>query len=74
VRVLPPGELPETKYVLGSNFCDIGVVVDHRSRSVVLVCAIDNLVRGTAGMAVQCLNIKLGFDERMGLWQAPLTP
>jgi len=58
VRVMPPGELPETKYVAGSNFCDIGVVVDHRSRSVVLVCAIDNLVGGTAGMAVQCLNIK----------------
>ncbi len=74
VRVMPPGELPETKHVLGSNFCDIGVVVDHRSRSIVLICAIDNLVRGTAGMAVQCLNIKHGFDERTGLWQGALTP
>jgi len=74
VRVLPPGELPETKYTIGTNFCDIGVVVDHRSRSTVLVCAIDNLVRGTAGMAVQCLNIKHGFDERTGLWHAALTP
>ncbi len=71
---MPPGELPETKYVVGSNFCDIGVVVDHRSRSVVLVCAIDNLVRGTAGTAVQCLNIRFGFDEQTGLWQGAMTP
>ena len=74
VRVMPPGELPETKYVAGSNFCDIGVVVDHRSRSVVLVCAIDNLVRGTAGTAVLCLNIRFGFDEQTGLWQGAMTP
>ena len=74
VRVMPAGEMPETKNVAGSNFCDIGVVVDHRSRSVVLVCAIDNLVGGTAGMAVQCLNIRFGFNEETGLWQGAMTP
>lgn len=67
VRVLKPGTLPEVKNVAGSNFIDISVNVDKRLNRVVVISAIDNLGKGAAGQAVQCLNLMLGIDEMTGL-------
>jgi N-acetyl-gamma-glutamyl-phosphate reductase len=74
VRVLPEGAFPETKQVAGSNFCDIGIAVEQRTGRAVVVTAIDNLVKGAAGQAVQCLNLMAGWDEAAGLRLAPLYP
>jgi len=74
VRVLAEKQLPETKHVLHSNFCDIGLVSDARTGRVIVVTAIDNLVKGAAGQAVQCLNLMAGLDERAGLWIPGLFP
>ncbi len=70
VRIMPKGELPETKNVAGSNFVDIGVVLDERLNRVVAVSALDNIVKGAAGQAVQNMNILFGLDERTGLKNA----
>ncbi|HHW42514.1 N-acetyl-gamma-glutamyl-phosphate reductase [Desulfofundulus thermobenzoicus] len=67
VRVLPAGMLPATKMVVGSNHCDIGLVVDSRTGRVVVVSAIDNLIKGAAGQAVQNMNIMFGLPEDTGL-------
>ena len=74
VRVLAEGRLPETKHVLHSNFCDIGLVSDPRTGRVIVVTAIDNLVKGASGQAVQCFNLMAGLDERAGLWIPGLFP
>lgn len=74
VRVLPEGVLPETKHVLHSNLCDIGLVSDARTGRVIVVSAIDNLVKGASGQAVQCFNLMAGLDERLGLWVPGLFP
>ena len=70
VHLLPAGRWPATKHVLGSNRVDIGVVLDVDAGVLVAVGAIDNLTKGTAGGAVQSMNIALGLPETMGL---PLT-
>jgi N-acetyl-gamma-glutamyl-phosphate reductase len=67
VRVLPEGESPNTASVLGSNVCQIGIAIDEHAGRAVIVSAIDNLVKGTAGAAIQSLNIALGFTEQTGL-------
>lgn len=68
VRVLPQdGPLPQTKVVLGSNRCDVAVRVDARSGKVVALAAIDNLVKGAAGQAIQNMNVMAGWDETAGL-------
>lgn len=67
VRVKALGELPETKHVAGSNFVDIGVCVDTRLNRAVIVSAIDNIVKGAAGQAVQNMNLMFGLDEKTGL-------
>lgn len=67
VRILDEGKLPETKHVAGSNFIDIGIVVDERLNRVVILSAIDNLGKGAASQAVQDLNIMCGLPENMGL-------
>ncbi|MCX7746179.1 MAG: N-acetyl-gamma-glutamyl-phosphate reductase [Clostridia bacterium] len=67
VRVLDEGKIPETKHVAGSNFIDIGIVVDERLNRVVIVSCVDNLGKGSASQAVQDLNIMCGFDETTGL-------
>jgi N-acetyl-gamma-glutamyl-phosphate reductase len=64
---LTANELPEIKHVAHTNFCDIGWRVNERTRQVVLVSCIDNLVKGAAGQAVQNFNVAFGFDERLGL-------
>jgi N-acetyl-gamma-glutamyl-phosphate reductase len=74
VRMLPPGLLPSTKDVRGSNFCDIAWRLDERSRRAVVVSAIDNLVKGASGAAVQCFNLMSGFPEEEGLRAMPLFP
>lgn len=60
-------DIPETKWVKGSNFCDIGIRFDKRTNNVVIVSAIDNLIKGAAGQAIQNMNIMFGFDEWEGL-------
>jgi len=67
VRVLPPGTLPETKNVSGTNFCDIGFAQDPRSGWTVVFSALDNLVKGASGQAVQCANLMFGLRETEGL-------
>jgi N-acetyl-gamma-glutamyl-phosphate reductase len=74
VRVLPEGSFPSTAFVRGSNFCDIGITVDSRTGRVIVVSAIDNLVKGASGQAVQNMNIMCGFPETMGLEGLPLFP
>ncbi len=74
IRIYPKGKLPNTKDVRGSNFCDIGAVVSEPDDRAVVVTAIDNLVKGASGEAVQNMNIMLGFPETMGLEVVPLFP
>lgn len=74
VRVLPKGALPNVAQVNGSNFCDIGLVVDDRTGRVVVVSTIDNLVKGAAGQAVQNMNLMLGLKENTGLQIPPVFP
>lgn len=66
VRLLPPPELPETKYVSGSNFCDISFRLDKRTGRLIVISAIDNLIKGAAGQAVQNMNILMGWPEDAG--------
>lgn len=58
---------PEPKILAGTNFCDVGFAPDSRANRVVAIAAIDNLMKGAAGNAVQCLNVRAGFPERMAL-------
>jgi N-acetyl-gamma-glutamyl-phosphate reductase len=74
VRVLPQGCLPSTAFVRGSNFCDLSPVVDARTGRIIIVSAIDNLVKGASGQAVQNMNIVCGFPETMGLDGLALFP
>lgn len=74
VRLCSPGDLPNIAYVRGSNYCDIGLVVDSRTGRVIVVSAIDNLVKGAAGQAVQNMNLLLGLPESMGLKVLPVFP
>lgn len=68
VRVLSKGTWPAAADVRGTNFCDIGLAFDAAEGHVILSSAIDNLVKGAAGQAVQCFNIRFGFDEAMGMF------
>jgi N-acetyl-gamma-glutamyl-phosphate reductase len=74
VRVLPEGERPTTRHIVGSNYCDLTVVVDSRTRRAVCVSALDNLGKGGSANGVQCLNIMMGWDERSGLEAPPVYP
>ncbi len=74
VRVLPAGSLPSTAFVRGSNFCDIAPLLDHRTGRIIVVSAIDNLVKGASGQAVQNMNLICGFPETMGLEGLALFP
>lgn len=74
VHVLHPGQQPQTQNVVGSNMCHIQVEVDERSGRLLVTSAIDNLTKGTAGAAVQCMNLALGFEETSGLPQAAVAP
>jgi N-acetyl-gamma-glutamyl-phosphate reductase len=74
VRIYPKGKLPNTKDVRGSNYCGIGVKVNEGDGRAVIVTAIDNLVKGASGEAIQNMNIMLGCPETMGLLATPLFP
>jgi N-acetyl-gamma-glutamyl-phosphate reductase len=67
VRVLPAGEFPNTKNVSFTNFCDVAVRVEKRLGRVIAMSAIDNLIKGASGQAVQCLNVACGWSETAGL-------
>ncbi len=71
VRICPTGIFPNTLYVRGTNYCDIGFQVAERTKLLVLISAIDNLVKGASGQAVQNMNIMFGFAETAGLDQIP---
>ncbi|MCR4672898.1 MAG: N-acetyl-gamma-glutamyl-phosphate reductase [Lachnospiraceae bacterium] len=74
IRLLPDGTFPETRWVEGSNFTDIGFRVDERTGLIVAIGAIDNLVKGAAGQAVQNMNIMFGLPETEGIDQVPMFP
>jgi len=74
VRIMPGGELPNIAWVRGTNFCDLGLVSDLRTGRVIVVSAIDNLVKGAAGQAIQNMNLLYGFKEQLGLGIVPLFP
>ncbi|MCS7117256.1 MAG: N-acetyl-gamma-glutamyl-phosphate reductase [Thaumarchaeota archaeon] len=74
VRIVRGGRHPDPKYVTGSNFADVGMAVEQRIGRAALLAAIDNLMKGAAGQAVQCMNLVCGFDEREGLYAPPLRP
>lgn len=74
IRPLPVNHFPATQHVKGSNFCDISLKVDPATNRVIVMSAIDNLVKGAAGQAVQNLNIISGFDETTGLNLVPIFP
>ena len=71
VRVLETGVCPETRWVEGSNYVDINFVIDSRTGRIILMGALDNLVKGAAGQAVQNMNLLFGFDEAEGLTMVP---
>ena len=74
IRLLPDGVYPETRWVETSNYVDIGFKIDKRTGRIIMMGAIDNLVKGAAGQAVQNMNIMFGFDESMGLDFVPAFP
>ncbi len=74
IRLLEQGTCPETKWVEGSNFVDIGFQIDERTGRIVMMGAIDNLVKGAAGQAVQNMNLLFGFPETEGLKLVPMFP
>ena len=74
VRVLDAGVCPETKWVEGSNYVDVNFKIDPRTHRLIMMGAMDNLVKGAAGQAVQNMNLLFGFPENEGLLQAPMFP
>lgn len=74
IKMLAPGSWPQVKAVAGSNYCHLGVAVDERAGHIITISAIDNLVKGAAGQAIQNMNLMFGFDETTGLTQAGLYP
>lgn len=74
VRLLECGVCPETRWVEGSNFVDVNFVIDERTHRVIMMGALDNIVKGAAGQAVQNMNLLFGFSESEGLESVPLFP
>lgn len=74
VRVLPKDVCPETRWVEGSNFVDVGFKLEPRTNRIIAMGALDNLVKGAAGQAVQNMNLLFGFEENEGLKLAPMFP
>src|SRR5690606_24217261 len=74
VHVLPFGELPQTRHVRGSNMTFIGVAADRIAGRAIVVSALDNLVKGASGQAIQNMNLLLGYPETLGLDQVALFP
>lgn len=74
VRVLDKDLCPQTKWVEGSNYVDVNFKIDSRTKRIVMMGAMDNLVKGAAGQAIQNMNLMFGLDETMGLMQVPMFP
>jgi len=74
VRIHKSGQFPKTKLVYGTNFCNIGLHVDQRTGKVVIISAIDNMVKGAAGQAIQNMNVMCGWDEATGIDAISLIP
>ncbi|MBK1986093.1 N-acetyl-gamma-glutamyl-phosphate reductase [Sphaerospermopsis aphanizomenoides BCCUSP55] len=74
VKICNSGTYPQTKWACGSNTCYIGLEVDPRTGRVIVMSAIDNLIKGQAGQAIQCLNIMMGWDETLGLPKVGFYP
>jgi len=74
VRVLAEGKFPNVKHVRGTNVCEIGLVVNKRTKTLIIVTAIDNLMKGASGQAVHNMNIMMGFDEETALETIALFP
>ncbi|MBD1863510.1 MULTISPECIES: N-acetyl-gamma-glutamyl-phosphate reductase [Trichocoleus] len=74
VKILPSGVYPQTKWATGTNLCYIGVEVDPRTDRIIVMSAIDNLMKGQAGQAIQCLNLMMGWNETLGLPQLSFYP
>ncbi len=74
IRLLPYGTPPETRWVRGSNFADVSCFLDERTGRAVMMSAIDNMVKGAAGQAIQNMNLLFGLPENMGLKQIPVFP
>ncbi len=74
IRLLPEDSFPATQYVRGSNFCDISYKIDHATNRIIIMSAIDNIVKGASGQAVQNMNLMCGFEETESLTTVPLFP
>ena len=74
IRILPDGIAPQTKHVYGSNYCDIGIFPNKEAHQIIIISAIDNLVKGASGQAVQNMNIVCGLEETAGLNLIPVFP
>ena len=74
VRVLPPGGMVDTKRTRGSNVVELQAVVDPRTGTAIVAGALDNLVKGAAGQAIQNLNLMAGLEETLGLPRAAMYP
>ena len=74
VRVLEKDVTPQTRWVKGSNFVDVNFKIDPRTKRVVMMGAIDNMVKGAAGQAIQNMNLMFGLPENKGLKLAPMFP
>ena len=68
------GVCPETRWVEGSNYVDVNFKIDLRTNHIIMMGAMDNLVKGAAGQAVQNMNLMFGLDEKEGLMQVPMFP
>ena len=74
VRVLNPGQSPNPRHTRGANFCEVSAFVDSRTGTAILMAALDNLVKGAAGQAIQAFNLMQGWDETLGLQDSGLYP
>jgi N-acetyl-gamma-glutamyl-phosphate reductase len=74
IRVLDKGVCPETRWVKGSNYVDVNFVIDPRTKRIIMMGALDNVVKGAAGQAVQNMNLMFGLEETTGLQLVPMFP
>ncbi|MGK7889039.1 MAG: N-acetyl-gamma-glutamyl-phosphate reductase [Leptolyngbyaceae cyanobacterium] len=74
IKILPNGTYPQTKWTTGTNFCHIGIETDQRTGRVMVMTALDNLLKGQAGQAIQCMNIMMGWEEQVGLPEMGVYP
>ena len=74
IKILPSGVYPQTKWAWGTNLCYIGIETDPRTDRVIVMSAIDNLVKGQAGQALQCMNLMMGWEEALGLPRLAFYP